>query len=252
MFDWIEDEEQRAKAIAEHNAAMKKIEDGIAVKIDEAVSGLKSKNAELLDEKKKISETLKNFDNIDAEKARSALQFLEENADAQLIKDGKIDELLAKRTSQLQSDHETLINELTTNLDEANSKGKNFENLYTTKMIEDSLRETAVSAKVIPEAISDVLTRGREVFSLAEDGTLEARGPDGKLLTTGDDKVLMPSNWIEGLKKVSPHYWPPSEGAGANGGTGGAGGEDTMDALSRAASSNNMVEYRRIREKMAQ
>jgi len=248
MFDWIEDEEVRAKAIAEHEKAMKGITDGIDAKIEEAVTGLKSKNTELLDEKKKIAETLKHFDNIDADKARDALQFLEENADAQLLKDGKIEELLEKRTSKLTSDHEARLLELATELTDSQTKGNNFENLYKNKMIEDSLREAAVGGKVRAEAISDILLRGRDIFSLAEDGSVEARGADGKLLKTGDEKVLTPTNYIEGLKKTSPHYWPISEGAGATGGASGSDGDMTA-ALNRAAGKGDMTEYRRLRAK---
>jgi len=248
MFEFITDEAIRAQAVEAHDTTMKGITEGLDAKVDEAVSGLKSKNAELLDEKKKIQESLKDFDGVDPGKAKEALLFLEGNVDAQLIRDGKIDELLDKRTSTLRSDHESAITELQKTLDESNGKATTYEGLYKSKMIEDSLREAATTGKVRPEAIPDILLRGRNVFSLAEDGSVEARDADGKLAKTEGGSVLSPSNWIDGLKKSSPHYWPGSEGVGAQGG--GAGGEgDLTAALNRAASSNNMVEYRRLRAK---
>jgi len=247
MFSFIEDEALRAKAIEAHEATVAGLQDSIDLKVNEAVDGLKAKNQELLDEKKNIQKTLKNFENIDPEAAREALKFLEENEDAQLIKDGKVSELIDKRTSQMKSDHEAVLSELMDKLDGATKESDRFQNLYQTKVIEDSLREASIGAKVINEAISDILLRGRSVFSVAEDGSVEARDKDGKLLKTEDGKVLTPTLYIEGLKKTSPHYWPPSSGAGAQGGSG-TDQSDITSALDRAATSGDMAEFKRLRK----
>lgn len=245
-FDFIEDESIRIQAQEKYKESVSKLTADIDAKIEEATSGLKSKNEELLDEKKKIQQTLKNFENIDPEKAREALQFLDNNEDAQLIKDGKIEEVIDKRTSQLRNDHEAAVAELKNALNEASQEGTTFKTLYQTKMIEDSLRDAAIKAKVRPEAITDILIRGREVFLLAEDGSVEARDSEGKLRKTKDEKVLTPSNWVDGLKEIAPHYWPNSEGVGASGGHVGD-ADDFQAKLSRAASTGNMKEYRRLR-----
>lgn len=247
MFEFIEDEEVRAKAIEAHEAAQKEILESVDEKINEATSGLKTKNEELLDEKKKIAKALKNFEGVDAEAARDALKFLEENADAQLIKDGKIEELLEKRTSTLRSDYEAQMNELQTSLSTAMETGSTYKSRYESKMIEDALREAAIAAKVLPEALYDISLRGSNVFSLAEDGSVEARDRDGKLAKTQDGKsVLTTSNWIEDLKKSSPHYWPRSESAGAHRGDGTTEG-DYNASLAAAADRGDMKEFRRLR-----
>jgi len=243
-FDFITDETQREQAIEAYNNLV----DQHKLELDEAVSGLKSKNAELLDEKKKIERKLREFESFDFDKANEALEFLENNKDAQLIKDGKVDELIEKRTSQLVSDHEAAINEIKGQLKEEMERAGLYENLYKTKMVEDALRDVAIKAKVRPEAITDVLLHGKNVFSLADDGSIEARDENGKLRKTEDDKVLTPANWIEGLKKVSPHYWPESRGAGAFGG-GFSDENDLTAAMHRAAERGDMVEYRRLRSK---
>ncbi len=132
-------------------------------------------------------------------------------------------------------------------MNEQTTRGNLYEGLYKTKMVEDALRDAAVEAKIRPEAITDVLLHGRNIFSLSEDGSIEARDAENKLRKTIDDKVLTTSNWIEGLKKSSPHYWPGSKGAGAEGG--GGGGDDLAGAIQRAADSGNHTEYRRLRKK---
>lgn len=246
-FEFIEDEAVRAKAVEAHKASVASINEGIDTKIEEAVGQLKAKNEELIGEKRTIQETLKNFDNIDPKKAREALDFLDGNEEAQMIKDGKIEDVLAKRTSALISDHEATMTELMTKLSESETSGDLHKGLYQRKMIEDALRDAAFKAKVRPEALTDILLRGSSVFSLAEDGSVEARTADGKLTKTDDEKVLTTSLWIEGLKKVSPHYWPASEGIDANGES--TSGSDIEVAMQRAASKGDHTEYRRLKKK---
>ncbi len=247
-FDFITDETQRAQAVEAYNNSITSIKDEHKLLMDDEVNGLKSKNAEILDEKKLADKKIKKYEEYNYDAANEALSFLENNKDAQLIKDGKVDELIEKKTSQLSSDHEVAIGEINGQLTEAQQHGTLYENLYKTKMVEDSLREAAIGAKVRNEAITDILLHGRNVFALADDGSVEARDNEGKLRKTIDDKVLTPTNWIEALKKASPHYWPDSVGAGASGG--GAGDEgDLTAALNRAASGGNMTEYRRLRKK---
>ncbi len=255
-FTFITDEELRKKAIEAHESEMAEIKDTMKTEfksdmqsaIDEAVQGLKSKNNELLDEKKKISSTLKNFEDIDPEKAKEALKFLEENEDARLIRDGKIDELLDRRTSQMRSDHEAKTKEISDELLKATQQGTLYEGLYKAKIVEDAIRAEAHKAKVRPEAIKDILLRGKSVFSLSEDGkTVESRDKNtGKLTKTADDKVLTTTNWLEGLKKESPHYWMQSNSANAYGNhnTG-----DRNEAMIRAANSGDMEAFRKLREK---
>ena len=253
MFDYIEDLDVRQKAIEAHEAELKSAKETILSdidkKIEEATAGLKNKNKELLDEKKKIQETLKNFENIDPQKAKEAIEFLETNAEAQMIKEGKINELIDRKTSQMKSDHETALAEVLSSLEETSTKASTFEKLYKTKMIEDGLRDAALKAKVRPEAIDDIILRGSREFSLATDGTIESRDSEGKLKKTLDDKVLTPSNWIDGLKKTSPHYWPDSQGIGARGRFS-SDPNDYAAALADAAKAGNIDAYRKLRKKI--
>lgn len=247
-FDFIEDEGLRNQAIEAYNSSITELKDTHKLQLDEAVSGLKSKNAELLDEKKQTQQKLKKFEDYNFDAANEALDFLKNNKNAQLIKDGKVDELIEKETSTLRSDHEAALSELQSQLSGLKQHGELYESLYKTKMVEDSLREAAVAAKIRPEAITDVLLHGRNIFALAEDGSVEARDNEGKLRKTADDKVLTTSNWIEGLKRTSPHYWPESVSANLRGGGPGDEGDMTL-ALNRAAAKGDMAEYRRLRKR---
>lgn len=73
------------------------------------------------------------------------------------------------------------------------------------RQVDDAIRTAATAAKVIPEAVADVLLMARGEFKLL----------DGKVVTEdGRD----PQQWVEDSKKVRPWLWPVAQGAGANGG----------------------------------
>ncbi len=249
-FKFITDADLREKAENEHKIDIDQLTidltNSAKTQIEEAVTGLKTKNAELLNEKKTAQDALKLWDGMDPKDVKTATEFYDKNKDAEFLRDGTVEELIEKKTSQLTSDFETQITELTTNLEAAKSHGSNYQSLFEAKTIDDGVREEATKAGMLPTAIEDAVMRGRSVFSLDENKLIEARDSEGKLAVTEDKLVLTTKNWIEGLKTTSPHYWPGSKGAGAFGGDTGAEG-DKMDKLRAAAESGDVAAYRKVR-----
>jgi len=248
MFEWIEDEEVRNKAIEEHNSSMKEVKDGVQTQIDEAVSGLKAKNEEILTEKKKLQELADKFKDLDPDKAREALSLINESEYAQMIKDGKIEEVIEKRSSAATAQLKQAIEDLNQQLAEAEKNGSTYKTKFETKVIEDEIRGAAMKAGVRPEALTDVLMRGSTVFSLSEDGQVEARDRQGNLLKNKDKLVVSPSVWVEGLKETAPHYWPESEGAGLSGGDAVSDSDFTKKAAALLAKGDHEG-YRKLRAK---
>lgn len=85
-----------------------------------------------------------------------------------------------------------------------------------------SLRDAAIAAKVIPEALDDAVMVGERMFDYTD---------DGKLLTKADAPVtagLDPKTWAVAMKETRPHWWPPSLGGGS-GGSKGSGGLNSKD-----------------------
>jgi hypothetical protein len=244
-FSFIEDAELREKAEKEYQESIKAaVEENVQKVVEKEVSGLKAKNEELLNEKKKLME---NFKDLDPEKAKEALKFLEENEEARLIQEGKFEEIVEKKVSQIKSDYEAKMAELQKQLEQFESASVEYKTKFETKVVEDTIRDTAIKAGVRPEALTDVLMRATQIFSLGEDGSVEARDSQGNLMKI-DDLVLTPDNWIKSLKESAPHYWPPSQGAGATGS--GANSGDVMKKLADLAAKGDMVGYRRLRKKM--
>lgn len=80
--------------------------------------------------------------------------------------------------------------------------------------IELAIMASAEKAKVRPEAIPDLVRRGKPLFELIEqDGKINIVTRDGLGVTPG----LVPDGWVEELAPTAPHYWPGNLGAGANG-----------------------------------
>ena len=255
MFDFIEDKDVREKAEAAHTAGVTAevktqveagLGDAVSKAVEKEVGGLKVKNADLLKEKKDMKKLLEGFKGVDLEAAKDAMKFLATNEEAKLLKEGKFEEIIEKRTSGILTEHETTVGDLRSKLKIADEMGTTYKGKYEKKVVSDDIRNAALKAGVRVEALDDVLSRGGDVFSLGDDGTVEARDDKGNLKKFDEDIILNPKNWIETLKKVAPHYWPASEGIDA-GGDGTA--DDLTVAMNAAAVKGDMKEYRRLRDK---
>jgi hypothetical protein len=251
-FKFIEDADLREKAESAHKIEVDSLTVNLTnaskTAVEEAVTGLKTKNAEILDEKKVLSESMKKFEGIDLDAVKVATDFYTKNKDTEFLKDGTVEELIEKKTSQLTSDFETKIGELTGKLTTATDHGATYQSLFESKVIDDGVRAAAIKAGMLDTAVDDAILRGRSVFSLDENKQIEARDAEGKLAVTDDKKVLNTANWIEGLKITSPHYWPGSTGAGATG-TGAGPASDLTTKLNELAQAGKMDEYRALRDK---
>lgn len=247
MFEFIEDADLRAKAVSEYENSIKVVNDGVQKKVDEAVLGLKAKNEELLGEKKKLQELANSWKDIDPDKARQALELLEKSEYAQMLKDGKFEEALEKRISTATGGLKAQLEQLQQQYEVAKTESTEYKSKFQRKIIDDSIREAALELGVQTKAIEDVIMRGSLVFSLGEDGQVEARDKQGNLMKNKDKLILTPKVWVEGLKESHPYYWPPSEGAGFGGGRGSE--TDLNKQLALLADKGDIKGYREARDK---
>lgn len=250
-FSFIEDVELRGKLEAQYkqdqDAKKEETEALINQRLEEATSGLKNKVTELLSEKKNLQEKYREIK--DPQAALDALKFLQEDEMAKLLKEGKFEEVIDRRTASLRGDYEAKITELDSTFKEVKERADSFENLYKTKVLQDGLREAAIKAKVRPEALPDVILRGTSVFNLGEDNhTLEARDAKGKLLMNSDGTaILTPDTWIQDLKKTARHFWPDNESARFSGNAGDL--SDLDAAMVAAANRGDTAKYKELRAK---
>ncbi|OKP17186.1 hypothetical protein [Serratia fonticola] len=183
-------------------------------RINESVSGLKTKNSELLGKLKEQGDNLKRFDGIDPDAVRGILKRFSDGEEADLIAAGKIDEVLEKRTERMRGDSDKKIKAA---VDRA-EKAEALANKFTKRVLGDVIRSAALKTGVLATAADDIILRSQGVFTLNEDGEAVAIDKDGNPVMGKDGKTpLSPAEWAESLKDTAPHLWPAAEGSGAGG-----------------------------------
>lgn len=184
----------------------------------------------------------------DPQKALDALSQLEKLDTEKLLKEGKLDVVIAQATSKIEqgknAEIEALVKKLTQQA-EATVQAQ----AYATRMaIEREVAVAAPSAKVKASAIGDVVTRASSVWKLEPviEGSKELRlvpyQEDGKSMLFGKmpPKPIEMGEWIAGLEAKFDHYFEGSGGSGKPpvGSTQAAGGGGSEVLLSREAARN--------------
>lgn len=186
------------------------------------VSGLKSKNAELLGKlntsKSELDGLKGQFEGLDIEAVKGLLKRASEDEETRLIAEGKLDEVVTKRTERLRGD---MDKQLAAEKERAD-KAEAFAQRFSDKVLADSIRAAALKAGALPEAAEDIILRAKGTFTLDENGEAVAVGADGEVIYGKDGKTpLNPLEWAESLREAAPHLWPRAQGAGQTGDNGG-------------------------------
>ena len=190
--------------------------------LDKEVSGLKSKNQELLGSlrttKTELDGLKGQFEGLDIEAVKGLLKRANQDEETRLIAEGKLDEVVTKRTERLRNDMEKQLKAEQERADKAESFAKRFSD----KVLADSIRAAALKAGALPEAAEDIILRARGTFTLDENGEAVAVDADGQVIYGKDGKTpLNPLEWAESLREAAPHLWPRAQGAGPTGDNGG-------------------------------
>ena len=214
----------------------KLIQDAVA----KEVIGLKAKNSELIDKVKSSTEALKAYEGIDPIKTREMLARFENDAEAKLIAEGKMSEVINARTERLRADYDKKLSEEQAKAVAAIERAKAFQG----RVLDDEIRAAAAKAGIHAQAVDDALFRGRSMFTLGEDGKAVQLGQDGNPVLGKDGKSLFsPAEWLESMKEAAPHWFPNgSSGGGATGNSSNQSNSKTInrtrfDALSPAEKS---------------
>lgn len=237
MFDDLDLTELGLELPEEKAAALK---EALAAKakevVDKEVTGLKTKNSELLGQNKTFKSELEQlkgqFEGFDVDAVKTLLQRASQDEETKLIAEGKIDEVVSKRTERLRGDYDKQLQAER----EAREKAEAFANRFRDKVLADSIREAAQKAGALPEASDDIILRARNTFQLNEDGQPVAVDADGEVIYGKDGKTpLTPLEWAESLREAAPHLWPRAVGAGPTGDKGAKGAKKRSDMSTEEA-----------------
>ncbi|MEQ5040057.1 hypothetical protein ABN115_13625 [Providencia rettgeri] len=180
--------------------------------IDQQVSGLKAKNTELLGKIKEQGDNLKRFDGIDPDTAKGMLKRFENDEEAKLIADGKIDEVINKRTERMRGDTDKQLKEANARVEKAEA----FANKFRARVLGDEIRSAAGKAGALSSAQEDLILRAKGIFQINDEGQAVAVDEGGNPIMGKDGRTqLSPIEWIESLKESAPHLFPAASGTDA-------------------------------------
>lgn len=217
-----------------------------------ATQGLKDKNEALLGKNKDATDKLASFGDYDPEVIQTMMKSFNSSEEAKLIGEGKFDELIARRTDSMKAKHDDIVTTMQAALTKASDDSIKFKSRLDKNTIQEEVRKHAVAANALPGAIGDILRSATDVFTVTDDGEIEARDINGKLMY--DNEMLVePERFVNALMKTHPHYWPKSEGGGAGGSDAdGFSGNDGLARLAEYAKSPNFdqAKYREMSAKV--
>ncbi|MCA7945575.1 hypothetical protein [Burkholderia vietnamiensis] len=186
----------------------------------EDVSGLKTALQKERDTSKaalkRVSEFETRFAGIDPDQVRAILDRVANDEEAKLIAEGKIDQVIEKRTERLRADADKRVSEA----NDAAKAAADRANRFSQRVLDDQIRAAASKAGIHAHAVDDALFRGRHMFSLDENGHAVQLGDDGQPVLGKDGKTpFSPAEWLDSMKESAPHWFPAgSSGSGSGGG----------------------------------
>ena len=214
--------------------------------VSEATSGLAANKDEILAEKKALQEKLEGMSNtwkgLDPEAVRNIMNRMENDEETKLLAEGKMDEVIARRTERLKADHTKQVETLQQKIDALSGDLNGATGQVKTLKVEGGLRQAAVELGLVPSAIPDALARAMDVFKLQDDGALVPE-QDGATLYGKDGKPMSQGEWLETMKEQAPHWFPAPTGGGAGGGSN-RGGSHTISR----SDARDVTKYRSAKE----
>lgn len=197
--------------------------------IEAEVAGLKAKNAELIG---KLKATPK-LDQAELDKLMEMKKNIEANEEMKLLAEGKLEEVLKKRTEARDRDFAAQLAARDGKLNEYESIVKAKDERLKALAIDGSIRAAYAELDFEPAAMDDILLQARTMFHMDEDGNVAPRDADGVLRMGKDGRTpLSAKEWLEGLAEKKPYLRRASKGSGAAPAKGGTRGFDASKASS--------------------
>jgi hypothetical protein len=207
-------------------------------------AGLDKKKEELLGEKKKLQEQLKQFEGLDISSLMEMKANLEKSEEAKLWAEGKGEEVFARRTEKLQKDLNGKIEALSLELEKERKEKQSLKDTKKRLMIDGQVRDAALKAGVRADAMDYVLRLAHDVYDEDENGEIVPRDRSGELILGKDAKNPQPIfEWVEELRTKAEFVFPSSTGGGASGGGRGGKGGWTAEAIANLSP----AEYMKLR-----
>ncbi|MCU4639347.1 hypothetical protein [Acinetobacter courvalinii] len=179
-------------------------------------SALQSERDAAKTAQRELQRLQKQFEGIDPEIVKKVFAQLDQDEEAKLIAEGKVNEVIQKRTEKMREEHARLLNAETTRANNAEA----YANKFKQSVVQGQIVQAAVELEALPEATADIAFLAQSKFVLDEDGKAVAVDESGEVVIGKDGKTpLSPKEWVESLREQKPYFWPKPNGTGAPGST---------------------------------
>lgn len=190
-------------------------------------SALQSERDAAKTAQRELQHLQKQFEGIDPEIVKKVFAQLDQDEEAKLIAEGKVNEVIQKRTEKMREEHARLLNAETTRANNAEA----YANKFKQSVVQGQIVQAAVELEALPEATADIAFLAQSKFVLDEDGKAVAVDEGGEVIIGKDGKTpLSPKEWVESLREQKPYFWPKANGTGAPGSTNTKGQVDILKA----------------------
>lgn len=163
--------------------------------------------------KQELQKLQKQYEGIDPETVKKLFAQLEQDEDAKLIAEGKVSEVIQKRTEKMREEHEKVLKAEKDRADKAES----YANKFRQSVIQGQIVQAAVEMGALSEATADIAFLAQSQFSLDENGKAVAIDANGEVVIGKDgSNPVTPKEWVEGLRENKPYFWPKANGSGSS------------------------------------
>jgi hypothetical protein len=158
-----------------------------------------------------LQQQLEKLKHIDPTKYAELIALDTQVKEGELIKAGKLEEVVNLRVGEMKRTYETEKVTLSTQLSTANSQ-------LALLLIDNTVKNAAIKNGVVDTALDDLVLRARSTYTL-DKGQPVPKNEKGEVIYGKDGTTPMSiDDWMTGLKKTAPHLFRGSSGSGANGG----------------------------------
>lgn len=145
-----------------------------------------------------------------------------------LLADGKYDEWFERRSAAMRKDSEKRIEDFAKAKTAAEKERDEARDRYRSKVLEVMVQEVCTTSGVVPTAIADVRRAAMTMFTLDDEGSPIMKQGDTVVFGKDGRTPKSLAEWLDEQKEPARHWWPPSQGAGAQGGNRAGGGQDAF------------------------
>lgn len=207
------------------DASLPEIKTLLESAVAEATKGLKGNRDQILQEKAaleaQVKEVTSQWGDMDPKIVKSLIERMANDEETKLIAEGKIDEVLDRRTSGMKKEYEKKIEALTGEREQLGQKTETLNGKLKRMLIEGMVHKAAGEHEMLPSAVEDAIYRATNVFQIDDEDRPVAKNSDGTVIVGKDAKSpISVSEWLGNMKENAPHWFKSSQGAGAAGGRG--------------------------------